>query len=187
MDPLRVVSVCFLWLLHLTRIYNEHEMGFLKVFAQAPNREESRDIWSREEVDPALAGPVSALTDACSSVPYLNTPKSCLWRSVSRWLEDVCCFPSWQNCLRALGEYIRDIFLTILTPHTKLTTIQDTCRLKHCFEMTWFLALIVLSGWRVEVYEGDHKREGRYDLPLNQPPCPVDSGTISTWNLSFPC
>ena len=78
---------------------------------------------------------------------------------VSRWLEDVCCFPS--NCLGALGEYIRDIFLAILTPHTKLITIQDTCRLKHCFEMTWFLALIVLSGWRVEVYEGDRKREGR--------------------------
>ena len=43
-DPLRVVSIYFLWLLHLTRIYNELEMGFFKVFAQAPNREESCNI-----------------------------------------------------------------------------------------------------------------------------------------------
>ena len=135
-------------------------MGFLKVFAPASNRESWHLIPRRSRSCPRWLSLCPHWCPQFSPLPE-HSKELPVEEKVSRWLEDVCCFPPWQNCMRVLGEYIRDISLTILTPHTKLITTQDTCRLKHCFEMTWLLALIVLSGWRVEISEGVHKREGR--------------------------
>lgn len=50
--------------------------------------------------------------------------------------------------------------------------------------MTWFLALIVLSGWRVEVYEGDDKEKVVYDLPLKPTSMSRGLRTISTHGIS---